>query len=106
LLSPVEHQLFETLKGDLIKKVRYYHNYSGNAYSLDVFEGELEGLLLSEVSADSLEQLMSIEPPAFSSREVTEDEYFDGGNLCKISQSDLKAKLDETFKPLARQNFE
>jgi CYTH domain-containing protein len=97
LLDPPEFELFNRLDGHPIRKVRYYFNHSSNVYSLDVFEDELDGLLLSEVSADSLDELMLIEPPPFVLCEVTEDQFFDGGELCKIAQADLKHRL---------QNFE
>jgi len=98
LLAPAEFEIFNRLDGYPINKVRYYSNHGGNVYSLDIFEGELEGLLLSEVSTDSLDELMSITPPGFAHVEVTEDEFFDGGNLCKTSHDELAAKLDGSFK--------
>jgi CYTH domain-containing protein len=95
LLSPDEYELLDGLEGNGLKKTRYYHNYLDWVFSIDVFEDELEGLILCETEADSLEELMSIEPPAFVVGEVTEDSFFDGGNLCSISQKDLLAKLRE-----------
>ena len=102
LLTSAEFEVFNRLDGYMINKVRYYSNHGGKVYSLDAFEGELEGLLLSEVSTDDLDELMSITPPEFAYVEVTEDEFFDGGNLCKISCDDLAAKLDRSFKLSAR----
>ena len=104
LLSAAEFELLDRLDGYPISKVRYYSNHGSNVYSLDVFEGELEGLLLSEVSTDSLDELMSITPPEFAHLEVTEDEFFDGGNLCRTSLSDLRAKFDGMFRQSTRQS--
>src|SRR5215208_8424877 len=65
LLSPGEYELLDSLAGDRLKKVRHYHNYRGRAFSVDVFEGELDGLILCEVEAAGVEELMSVEPPPY-----------------------------------------
>ncbi|HSS50759.1 MAG TPA: hypothetical protein VLX28_17610 [Thermoanaerobaculia bacterium] len=62
-------------------------------FSIDVFEGELDGLVLCETEADGLDELMAIQPPAFASREVTEDPFFTGGNLCRTSRAELLQKF-------------
>ena len=93
LLSPIEYKLFDGMEGDQINKTRYYHNYLGRVFSVDVFEGELEGLVLCETEADSLEELMEAKPPEYVSQEVTEDPFFTGGHLCRAMRTDLLGKL-------------
>lgn len=97
LLSPSEHELFDSLPGHRLRKVRYYHNDRSRVFSIDVFEGELEGLILCETEAGCLDELMAIEPPAYAQREVTEDPFFTGGNLCQVTRTDLLRKLS-TFE--------
>jgi len=93
LLSPGEYDLLDGLEGDRLKKVRHYHNYRDRVFSIDVFEGELDGLVLCEVEADGLEELMAAEPPAYARKEVTEDPFFTGGSLCRTTRADLLRKL-------------
>ena len=62
-------------------------------FSIDVFENELDGLVLCETESDGLKDLMSIEPPAYVKCEVTEDVFFQGGNLSKTTNADLLDKL-------------
>lgn len=93
ILSPLEFQTFDALEGKRLKKVRYYHHYRARIFSIDVFENELNGLVLCETESDGLEDLMSAEPPAYVSREVTEDVFFTGGRLCLATQADLLNKL-------------
>ncbi len=93
LLSPDEYQLLDSLEGSRLRKTRYYHNFSGRVFSLDVFEGELDGLVLCETEAESLEELMLAEPPAYAKCEVTEDLFFTGGNLCRMTRAELLGKL-------------
>jgi CYTH domain-containing protein len=93
LLSPGEYELLDSLEGDRLKKVRHYHICRGRAFSVDVFEGELVGLVLCEIEAEGIEELMSIEPPSFVIHEVTDDIFFTGGNLCRITNGELLHKL-------------
>jgi CYTH domain-containing protein len=62
-------------------------------FSIDVFEGVLDGLILCETEAEGLEELMSIQPPAYARKEVTEDPFFTGGNLCRTTRVEVLRKL-------------
>ncbi|MEW6210945.1 MAG: hypothetical protein AB1631_21455 [Acidobacteriota bacterium] len=93
LLSPDEYALLDSLEGHRLRKTRHYHNHFGRVFSVDVFEGELDGLILCEMEADSLEELMGIEPPAYAKPEVTLDPFFTGGNLCHTTRAELIDKL-------------
>ena len=97
ILSLNEHRLFNTLEGNRLKKIRYYHNYCSQVFSIDVFTGDLDGLVLCETESDGLENLMSAELPAYLEHEVTEDIFFTGGNLCRTTRADLLHKLS-TFE--------
>lgn len=93
LLSPSEYDLLDGLEGDRLKKIRHYHNYCGRVFSIDVFEGELYGLILCETEAEGIEELMLAEPPAYVKYEVTEDSFFTGGHLCRTTRAELLHKL-------------
>ena len=93
LLSPSEYELLDGLEGDRLRKTRYYHNFRGRVFSIDVFEGEFAGLILCETEAEGLEDLMLAEPPSYAMHEVTDDAFFDGGNLCRTTRADLIRKL-------------
>ncbi|MFL6234934.1 MAG: hypothetical protein ACJ76N_17500 [Thermoanaerobaculia bacterium] len=93
LLSQSEYELVDTLPGDRLRKTRYYHMDRGRVFSIDVLEGELDGLILCEVEAEGLEELMSIQPPEYARHEVTEDSFFTGGNLCRMTRAELLRKL-------------
>lgn len=97
LLSPEEYEILEGLEGDPLKKVRYYHHDLGRVFSIDVFEGELDGLILCETEAEGFPELMAVQPPLYARHEVTEDPFFTGGNLCRASRAELLRKLS-TFE--------
>ena len=93
LLSPGEYEMVDTLDGDRIKKTRYYHRSLGRVFSIDVFDGELAGLVICETEAGDQTELMLAKPPAYTKLEVTADPFFDGGNLCRVTAVDLRRKL-------------
>jgi len=93
LLSPAEYDFLNSLEGDPLKKTRYYHRYLGRVFSIDVFHGELDGLVLCETEGEGLEDVMLATPPSYAEREVTDDSFFEGGNLCHTTHADLLRKL-------------
>ncbi|HVF57679.1 MAG TPA: hypothetical protein VM934_16110 [Pyrinomonadaceae bacterium] len=94
LLSPSEYELLDGLEGNRLKKIRHYHNHHGRLFSIDVFEGDLDGLVLCEIEAEGIEDLMVAEPPTYVKYEVTKDDFFTGGNLCRTTRAELLHKLD------------
>jgi CYTH domain-containing protein len=105
LLSQDEYKTLNMLDGAWLRKTRYYHTNNDHLFSIDVYEGELEGLILCKTEADCLENLLRISPPEYITQEVTEDIFFTGGNLCRTTQSALQAKL-ATLKPAGRYDLE
>jgi CYTH domain-containing protein len=93
LLSPGEYELFDTLDGDRLKKTRYYHRHLGRIFSVDQFEGELDGLVMCETEAADQAELMVIKPPSYAKLEVTDDPFFEGGHLCRTTRAELMRKL-------------
>jgi CYTH domain-containing protein len=93
LLSPQEYLLLDAIEGDRLTKRRFHYSDRGRRFAIDRFEDALEGLVLCEVEADGLDDLMGIEPPDFAQREVTEDPFFSGANLCRATREDLLARL-------------
>ncbi len=93
LLSPEEYRILDALDGDRLTKTRHHCWHIGRIFAIDVFDRHLVGLILCEVEATSLDDLMQARPPAFARREVTDDPFFSGANLCRIVREDLLAKL-------------
>ncbi len=93
LLSNDELRVFDALPGDRLTKTRHHVLHLDRLFAVDVFDGLLEGLILCEVEASSLDDLMNAQPPAFVRGEVTEDPFFSGANLSRVARDDLLAKL-------------
>lgn len=62
--------------GRRIEKTRYELRLDGHVVELDVFAGELDGLLLAEVEFESDDSLRRFDPPGWFGREVTDDERY------------------------------
>jgi CYTH domain-containing protein len=93
VLSPHEYRLLDAIAGDRLTKRRFHYTQHGRRFAIDRFEDALEGLVMCEVEADGLGELMGIEPPDFAEREVTEDPFFTGANLCRTTREDLLARF-------------
>ena len=92
-LTEVEYQSLAVLGGSSIIKRRYPYQYAGNDYSINVFEANLDGLILMEI--ESLpDREISLSPiPEFVAREVTDDLLFTGGNLAELSREEFQRWL-------------
>jgi CYTH domain-containing protein len=87
-LSAEEHAVFASLPANLIRKRRY----AVDQFSVDIFEGDLTGLVLAEIEQATSAALTVVGAPQWAVREVTHDARFQGGSLATLTPPDL-AKL-------------
>lgn len=78
--------------------------YSVPPFGIDVFEGELEGLLLAEAEFDSAGEADALALPSFILQEVSTDERFTGGQLVCASRQDIQTWLLEYGVRLSSQD--
>ena len=64
-------------------------------FGIDVFQGELSGLVLAEAEFDSAKEALQLTLPPFVVHEVTEDSRFTGGRLVAASRGELQGWLQE-----------
>jgi CYTH domain-containing protein len=76
-LSPEEYELLLALPARELRKRRYHLG----PYSIDVFEGELEGLILAEITFQSDAEMRAHPAPDFAVREVSDDVRYTSGTL-------------------------
>lgn len=76
-------QLWPATSDQRLEKIRYYVAYSGLTIELDVYLGQLSGLIVAEVEFQSEEASLQFEPPKWFGMEVTEDGGFKNKNLAK-----------------------
>ena len=88
-LDSGEFEALTALPGRSLTKVRWAVDLDGQVASVDVFEGELLGLVMLEVDLKSAIRLTGFSPPAWAGPEVTHDEAFTGGALSMLLPADL-----------------
>jgi CYTH domain-containing protein len=92
-LSPDEFAALTVLPGRPVRKRRYRVLHGERGFGLDVFEGNLAGLILVEAEAASADEVRSVTFPPWAAAEVTADPFFTGGNLARIGAAELRLRL-------------
>jgi CYTH domain-containing protein len=90
-LTEAEFRVFEQLPAHTLTKTRN----SVPPFGIDVFNGELEGLILAEAEFDSAAEADALIIPSYIFREVSHDDRFTGGQLVRTSRQELKTRLLE-----------
>jgi adenylate cyclase len=83
-LEPGQFEVLWPLTEDRrVEKTRYRIPHGEQVIELDVYEGELEGLVTAEVEFGSEEEGAAFEPPDWLGAEVTEDERYKNERLAR-----------------------
>ena len=89
-LNALEAELVSVFAANEIRKNRYYLEFEGRKFSVDMFLGDLFGLVLAEVSFETDEGLQSFPKPPFALADVTNNEMFTGGRLSELTFADIR----------------
>ena len=89
-LNALEAETLAIFDANEIRKNRYYFDFEGRRFSVDMFLGDLLGLVLAETSFDSDAEMAGFGMPPFAIAEVTANELFTGGKLCELTFADIK----------------
>ena len=98
-LTAAEAEVLAVFEANEIRKNRYPFEFEGRTFAVDMFLGDLFGLVLAEVSFESDEELDNFQTPAFAIADVTNNDLFSGGNLSVSTFADVR----DTWR---RQNVE
>jgi CYTH domain-containing protein len=88
-LTHEEFHVLAKLPAKLLSKTRH----SVPPFGIDVFEGELDGLILAEAEFISAGEASDLILPSFILHEITNDPRFTGGSLVSASREDLREWL-------------
>ena len=89
-LNATEAETLSIFEANEIRKNRYRFEFEGRKFSIDMFLGDLLGLVLAEVSFETDADLDGFPLPPFALADVTNDEVFTGGSLCKLTFAELR----------------
>lgn len=92
-LNALEAETFSMFDANEIRKNRYHFEYEGRKFSVDMFLGDLFGLVLAEVSFETDEEMDSFTKPPFAIADVTNNQLFTGGRLCELTFEDIREEI-------------
>ena len=98
-LDALEADVLSVFEANEVRKNRYYFEWNGRRFSVDMFLGDLFGLVLAEVGFDNDEDLTTLEKPPFALADVTNDELFTGGRLCMLTFPELREHIKSRYLP-------
>lgn len=94
-LNALEAEVLSVFNSNEIRKNRYPFEFEGRKFGIDMFLGDLFGLVLAEVSFETDRELESFAKPPFALADVTNEPLFTGGRLCELTFSDVRAEITE-----------
>src|ERR1051326_8789060 len=92
-LDEYEYETLSVFEANELRKNRYPYEHEGRTYSVDVFLGDLRGLILAETDFDTDEEMDSFTPPPFAARDVTREEMFTGARLVSLTADEIRDAL-------------
>ena len=95
-LTSAEYAELSTLPGKRVGKTRYYYTEAGVDHEIDIFTGDLHGLVLVDVEFDTKENKSAFAKPSWCLAEVTQEKFLAGGMLAGRKYEDIESRL-ETF---------
>ena len=97
-LTEGEYNFLQRLEAKVIEKRRYPYRAQHQHFSIDVFEGRHQGLILAEMELEKDSDLDEIAVPVFALEDVTEDPYFTGGNLAGMPDLEFRRGLSQRLR--------
>jgi CYTH domain-containing protein len=94
-LTDAEYQVFAALPARRLVKRRYEVETEGGRFGIDLFQGELEGLVLAEIESADHAALSALIVPDWAI-EVSDDPRFEGGHLAQLTAVETAALLADT----------
>ena len=92
-LDALEAETLSVFNTNEIRKNRYYFDFEGRRFSVDMFLGDLFGLVLAEVDFETDEELDNYPKPPFALADVTNELLFTGGSLSELTFSEVREAI-------------
>ena len=97
-LTEDEYNHLASLEGKMIQKKRYPYSVQNHNFSIDVFEGRHQGLILAEMEFERPSELGEFALPVFALKDVTDDPFFTGGNLVTMTDEEFRQGLSQRLR--------
>jgi CYTH domain-containing protein len=97
-LNAIESETLAVFAANEIRKNRYPFEFDGRQFSVDMFLGDLFGLVLAEVSLGTEDELAAFPKPPFALADVTNIDLFSGGRLSELTFADLRKEIEQLMR--------
>lgn len=94
-LSEIEYAALDKINSKVVSKIRYQYPYFGLTAEIDIFQGELKGLVVVDFEFNTLDERDSFVMPDFCLADVTQDLFIAGGMLCGKKYADIESDLEK-----------
>lgn len=92
-LTESEYNILSKTKGKKVEKMRYQYKYENVVAEIDVFQGDLKGLVLVDFEFKTVAEKNKFKMPNFCLVEVTSEKFVAGGMLCGKGYEDIEEEL-------------
>jgi CYTH domain-containing protein len=92
-LNATEAETLSIFAANEIRKNRYHYEHEGTRFSVDMFIGDLFGLVLAEASFETDQEMDNFQTPPFALAEVTNIETFSGGRLSELKYAEVREEI-------------
>lgn len=100
-LDKQEYEALTQNPGKRVAKRRYLYDYQGRTAEVDVFEGELAGLVEVDFEFTDRDEQLAFQMPDFCLADVTQEAFTAGGKLAGKGYADITPELEKyNYKPL------
>ena len=93
-LNAIEAETLAIFEANEIRKNRYRFEFEDRKFSVDMFLGDLFGLVLAEVGFETDEEMANFPLPPFAIADVTNNEIFTGGRLSELTFEDIRKEIE------------
>lgn len=93
ILTKPEFEALSAVEGKKVHKLRYYYQYKGRIAEIDVFQGNLKGLVVVDFEFKKIEDKDDFEIPDFCLADITQEDFIAGGMICGKSYGDIEQNL-------------
>jgi CYTH domain-containing protein len=97
-LTEAEYSRLETLEAKVLRKKRHPYTVQNHSFSIDVFEGRHQGLILAELEMEHKAEVSESVLASFVLKDVTEDPFFTGGNLVMMTEEEFRQGLSQRLR--------
>jgi CYTH domain-containing protein len=94
-LSREEFDALKRVHGKIVHKFRYIYPFGQHTAEIDIFQEDLEGLVIVDFEFNSMKEKDSFKMPEFCLVEVTQDEDLAGGMLCGKTYAEIEPVLEK-----------